>query len=425
MSKEKRKWEIEYEKWINGEYDERYNELKEKVEKDQHVAKENRQVKTKEYNEFKRLSNIKNYFLPQVKNLLELREKLEEDREIIKAEQDRRNNLKEDQKENEKLEKENEELLLEYDNLLSKGKDKNLSEEEKNEIEEKKKENIEKRNINNAEFLLIQNKMKKGIKGRRINVIEFETDKGLEERLISLSTKISKCNMVCNNLMNGKSWKEIDIKLDNWEKYSGKKEDINKMKNAVSTNENNKDSVVINAEKAQQDNENNDPEKDEEKPEEDKSKLPVEYKSFAERHPILAKIPFLAKIVDKINNKKQPLNSEEEIEKISEDIGQQVQEMMEENENNAKNDEFKKYLRDVAEKGLEGIEEEKYWNKINEEHERRMRAKEEKAERIEMARMKLSENKQNSANEMAEKYGGRYAEQDGADIEDKGSEIGD
>ena len=64
------------------------------------------------------------------------------------------------------------------------------------------------------------------------------------------------------------------------------------------------------------------------------------------------------------------------------------------------NNEFKNYLKEIADKGMDGI----------------------KKEKLEKAKETLAQNKINSANKSAEKYGGRYNEQDGAS-KDEGPEL--
>ena len=145
---------------------------------------------------------------------------------------------------------------------------------------------------------------------------------------------------------------------------------------------------------------------------EKEEKALVEYKSFSERHPILAKIPFLAKIADKLNksknekamqeNENNEKQNDEVINDVAESLGKEVGKIIDEDSKEEKNqnEEFKKYLKDIADKGMDGI----------------------KKERMERARVLLAQNKVDKANEYAEKYGSRYNEQDGAS-KDEGPEL--
>ena len=57
----------------------------------------------------------------------------------------------------------------------------------------------------------------------------------LENEKSKLSTKISKCNFICNNLSKGKSFEEIELSLDNWDgkSYSGMKKQIEFLKQGI------------------------------------------------------------------------------------------------------------------------------------------------------------------------------------------------
>ena len=219
--------------------------------------------------------------------------------------------------------------------------------------------------------------------------------------------------MVCNNLMQGKSWEAIEVKLDNWENYKGKKGQAEELKNSVEHAETNREDNSQRNENDSEDKETSKEQVEELKGEEVKEeKALVEYKSFSERHPILAKIPFLAKIADKLNksknekamqeNENNEKQNDEVINDVAESLGKEVGKIIDEDSKEEKNqnEEFKKYLKDIADKGMDGI----------------------KKERMERARVLLAQNKVDKANEYAEKYGSRYNEQDGAS-KDEGPEL--
>ena len=75
MSKaKKREWERLYEQYQNGEIDEEFNKLKEKME--------NHKLGREEYKEYEKMTKIKGN-ISKVKNILELRGKLQKDIEEI------------------------------------------------------------------------------------------------------------------------------------------------------------------------------------------------------------------------------------------------------------------------------------------------------------------------------------------------------
>ena len=149
MKKTSKKWEKEYEKWINGEYDTIYDELakkyernaiseeeaekryteSQKYEEDAQKRKENARTSKEEYNKYKKMSVIKNN-INKVKNIMEYKEKLNDERKIIDEEIMRRQEARNLNKVKEDLEKENADLLLEIEEINLKLKQKDLSEEE-------------------------------------------------------------------------------------------------------------------------------------------------------------------------------------------------------------------------------------------------------------------------------------------------------
>ena len=68
----------------------------------------------------------------------------------------------------------------------------------------------------------------KDIKKENLNI----NKDAVEKELFDVSTKISKCNFVANNLMRGLSWDDIEIKLDGWEdrKFTSKEKLTRKVK---------------------------------------------------------------------------------------------------------------------------------------------------------------------------------------------------
>lgn len=396
-----RNWEMEYEKWNAGEYDARYEELTAKIEA--------KTCSKEELKEHKKMEITKGN-VPKVKNILELRKKLQEESYSTDEQIARIKNKTKTKEQMASLEKEMEELKLEAQLIDSKLKNKDLSEEERKELEDSKQKNISKREENDQKFMRNQTIMSNLISKDD----EKSSDSSVEElkaKKISLSTQISKCNMACNNLMQGKSWAAVEVKLDNWkERYTGKKDQAKEIADAINEYKDNKSSVMT-KDAVQTDINAQQPKKEKEEIEDN---LPVEHKTFAERHPRLAKIPFLAKIMDKIGENKAAKviqefdNNDKNDEKgnvdqinndISKELGTKVNEILgkdDKNSKDSKDNDFRMYLREIAEKGMDGIEEEKKAN----------------------ARERLNAQTLKKANEYAERYGGRYNEQDGAKKDD-------
>ena len=331
MNKKMRKWEEEYESFRKGDYDKRYEELKEK--------EENRTITKEELSELKKLDAIKNN-LSKVKNIKEFKESLEKNSQKLSSELTKRIKAKNLENEREKLEEEMNSLNTEFDKIVEKLKDKDLPETERTKLEAEKQANENKRQQNNSKFIKNQEEMKKFIPQNGENVMR-ESIEELNDLKMNLAQKISKCNMACSNLMQGKSWNAIEVKLDNWDKkYTGSKEDANKIK-ATRTVENENKVVENNTLGKVKESENNIlPAVKEEKP---------KWYQFIKR---------FKNFVKRVRGNKEIENTEtldipsdiidKEMEETSKEIGKDIEKIKEDND-------FKKYLKEVAEKGMKGI----------------------------------------------------------------------
>ncbi len=208
----KRKWEREYEKYSSSA------ELEERIEYLTDLT--NGKVAMKEeYAELKRLTAIKEN-LPKVKNILELRGKLQEQREEINAEIKRREYNEKLDKATQKLEDEMKKLEEEYDNLQSELKKPELEPEKKAELQAKLAENANKRQENNKNFGKCQDEIKVQKSNSENNKFKDMTTEDLKNQATNISSNISQCNFACNRLMQGYSWQSIDVALD---KFKGEK----------------------------------------------------------------------------------------------------------------------------------------------------------------------------------------------------------
>lgn len=307
----KRNWEKEYEKYSDlTELETEISELNKKYE--------NQTMTKEEFKQWEKSKALKEN-LPKVKNIIELREKLSAENKQIKEELESRKNLVMINKENEKLE--NELIALEAIriDLEEKMKDKNLSEEQKNDLNKEYALNEAKISKNNELYGQTQEKLAQSsgmIKNSKISNEE------LEEKSINIQTKISKCNLACNKLMKGFSWKSIDLALESFKdaKFTANKQQTQKIKKV-------KEALQIPKTGKQQ-----------------KGLIVSEKTSF------LNKVKgFFSKVADKAKSLKEKfIKKKDNLSDLEEEVTEEI----------PKEDDFRKYLKEVAEKGLSGIEEE-------------------------------------------------------------------
>ena len=241
MSKKVAKWEEEYKKYAHKEYDEEYKKLKAKFERNPENIKwtnepDDKSIKNsiregkEQYERYKKMGRIKEN-LPKVKNLIQYRRGLEKEIKEIDKEIKLRENLKLINQKQETLEKKNETLEKDLADLRNKYYDielqlkkKDLSDDKRTELENELPELQKKIDNNNIEFSkneqeISKNKQKitesdKSSKNK--SKLSRISDEELNNKKLDLSTKISKCNMACKYMMQGKSWDAIEAKLDRW-----------------------------------------------------------------------------------------------------------------------------------------------------------------------------------------------------------------
>lgn len=213
------KWEDKYSKLKNGECDRRIDELKDKLAK--------KTITREEYKEYEKLLRAKSN-LGKVENVLGYKGKLEKDLEDLNRELTFRKNSASASIKIEELNTGLNVINIQISNVEKELKNPEIKEERKKELLAKRKELYESRDANASEFAKQQNVLEKEL-GRKSKLKDL-SEKELENNMTLLKTKISKCNMVAKNLLNGASWDTINLKLDNWDKnkkFTKKKDEKN------------------------------------------------------------------------------------------------------------------------------------------------------------------------------------------------------
>jgi len=316
-----RKWEEKYNKYQNGDMDAKYTELQEKIQ--------NKAATKEEYKELQEIEKTINN-IPKVQNVLELREQLQKELNEIKAEIARIQTLKGANEEERVLDDEVNKISAEISRVEKELKNKDLTPEQAEKLNQEYANLIAKRDANNKKYQDIQKVFADNKKSSSDKLNEMSMEE-LNSKAFELSTKISKCNMVANNLMRGLPWDKIELNLDNWK--SRKFTTQEKISEKVKTGTEGKD---VNVE-----------ELGEKIILETERQMSLTPKSdFEVKHPRLAKIKNWFK---------------EKFEKFKKFIVMDEEEIYNEENDSKENkdNEFKKYIKEVAEKGLDGINEEK------------------------------------------------------------------
>lgn len=362
-----RNWERKYEQLKNGEFDEKIDELKKKVE--------DRTASREELDEYEKLSKSKNN-LKQVENVIEYRDSIKEKLKDIKNEITARESLVKANKDSVKIEIEMKQIQKELEIVEKQLRDPQLDKEEKEKLTDRRTELISQRDKNNDKYMENQELLGKAL--NRDGKLKDCKDQDLEKLSLEASSRISKCNMVANSLINGLSWDSIDLKLDNWnKKYTDKNHKLKSKFEKIKTKD-----EGIEPDKKDKDMEDiiSDSEGEKLKKNEEVKRQKKE-NSFENRHPRLAKIGNWFKKIFK-KEKMLPEGTEPEKVKLEETKPEEKQEKS-----------FKEYIKDIAEKGMDGIK------------------KEEKAARQEEAKKKLEEMRAANRKTEEEKFGKEYAKQ--------------
>lgn len=317
-----KKWEEKYANIKSGKLKTRINELQDKLDK--------KSITREEYKELEKSKRIEEN-VSKIENVLEYKAKLDMQLQELKDEESRRMTLEESRKEEKFLESELKGLKLRKDAIESKLRGKNISDREKATLQAELGDIKDKINKNQEAFSKNW-KTRESAENSKGKLADISTEE-ITAKKMNISTKISKCNMICGRLVAGDAWELIDMKLEQWQdrKLTAKKGMADKLREASEANRSEK-SVEKDLE-----NEGN------------IGKELVEVTEFEQKHPRLAQIRnFFRKIGKNIKERFKSENDEKEVDKKE----------VNEKEVNEK-DEFRKYIKVVAEKGMRQADKDK------------------------------------------------------------------
>ena len=353
-----RKWEEKYNEIQSGKLDARISELQEKFN--------NKTITRDELKEFEKSKRIKEN-ISKVDNVVEYKNKLEGQLKEIKAEQDRRKSLVDLEKEAKKLDGELGRLKIEKAVAERELKTPDLSDDKKAEIEARLAGIKDKMNKNQESYS--KNQLTIAATSKVGGKLAELPDEELAGKRTNISSKISKCNMICGKLIEGYSWDSIDMKLEQWQdrKFTSKKETVDKMRNAAKEDKKEKIEKTSSQAREGQNREagksktttgRTNPEESKEKQEEKAGPL-VEVSEFDRKHPRLAKIKnFFKKMGQSIKN--TFTDKEEDLEKVEKEEKTPVsQEKTSEAKDKEEADDFRSYIKVVADKGMKQADKER------------------------------------------------------------------
>ena len=349
-----RKWEEKYKEIQSGKLDTRISELQEKFD--------TKTITREELNELEKSKRIKDS-ISKVDNILEYKSKLEEQLKEIKAEIDRRKDLVELNKEAKRLDNELEKLKIELDKAETKLKSSNLPQDQKEEMEARVA--VIKNRINKNQEEFSKNQLTIAATSKAGGKLAKSPAEELKAKGTNISSKISKCNMICGKLMEGYSWDSIDMKLEQWQdrKLTSKKETADKMREAARADKKERTKKASTQEKgtSREDSKGKtstgrtNSEGSKEKLEGGKGGPLVEVSEFDRKHPRLAKIKnFFKKMGQSI--KDTFTDKEEDLEKVKKEVGKEKTSEVKAKE---EADDFRSYIKVVADKGMKQADEER------------------------------------------------------------------
>lgn len=347
-----RKWEEKYKEIQSGKLDTRISELQEKFD--------TKTITREELNELEKSKRIKDS-ISKVDNIVEYKSKLEEQLKEIKAEIDRRKDLVELNKEAKRLDNELEKLKIELDKAETKLKSSNLSQDQKEEMEARVA--VIKNRINKNQEEFSKNQLTIAATSKAGGKLAKSPAEELKAKGTNISSKISKCNMICGKLMEGYSWDSIDMKLEQWQdrKFTSKKETADKMRDAANADKKERIKRAATQEKGTTREDSKEKtgrinsESSKGKEETGKGGPLVEVSEFDRKHPRLAKIKnFFKKMGQSI--KDTFTDKEEDLEKVKKEVDKEKTSEVKAKE---EADDFRAYIKVVAEKGMKQADEER------------------------------------------------------------------
>lgn len=164
--------------------------------------------------EKKRLEKIKPN-LGKISNIIEYRDSLKKELDELKKEAGFRKEMGEATKKKEELETEIARYQERYEKINKELRNDKLSADEKKKLENEREAISEKMPKAQEEWDKQDKILQDGLgkKGNSSNLSQEEINNKLSET----QTKISKCNFVAKNMLEGLSWDSIDLKLDKWQ----------------------------------------------------------------------------------------------------------------------------------------------------------------------------------------------------------------
>lgn len=406
-----------------------YKDQQEKDAKQKNERKRALESKLKFYKGF-----VKNK--DAILNIREYQEQLEAKLDKLESQKKEAQKIIKEQAQSEKklqqIEKELKDILKRKSEIEAELKDPSKSDKDKEKLKGEESKLNDKLSKNQQAYLdSTKQKLKEN---KSIDLKKMNTE------ILKTKIQISKCNIIWSNLLKGKEWNEVEaiLKKATFKDKDGKLKEViritkdKKIKDKEQDKEESKEQeekqeTKIEGEKEQkQDKKLDEIEKemgkeveeilDSEK-EESKDNLPIEVKTFAQRHPRLAKIPFLAKIVDGYEEKmRKSAEKKAETEKDKEDkIDKEDKEDKKQEEKKDTQTKQEKTNNEFDEKSLSYIDKQM---KAREGEMFKSIAEKGFKESIKYdVSERLAKQKVEAANRYAEKYGSRYKEQDGAEKE--------
>ena len=381
--------------------------------KDLQTKIDERSASKEEFKKMEMYTNIKNN-VSKIDNILEFKAKLEKEKTNIDAEIAKIKSIPKLEDRINELNIQMQALQTEKQTIQETLSKKDLKDEERAELEARVGKIDLELAKNNNEFSINQKKMASAESSKEHSIEDISE---LENRKIEISSQISKCNMIVNNLIQGKSWDYVEMKLDNWKdrRFTSKEPISQKAEPIKGEAKVNEPETVKNSEVKDQGKEEKEEKVEDGAVFEDHDVEEIQLDTiFEDKHPRLAKVKeFFKKMAKKVKHsiinsmrKKEELEEIEVVEETKEDKNEEkineestvVESPIKENKDvedkkeEKPNNDFKAYIREVAEKGLKQMEQEKN----------------EKAKQD--AKEKFKENKEIAYKRETEKFGKDYAD---------------
>lgn len=394
MEYKKSRWEMEYDKY-NKDKDELKSkmaaikrELAELKEGAEYAAKkkelkemEKTQVKYDRIEKNKdKIENVLKFKKDLVGRTVELVEKKTEIEKYEKV-------LKTFEQKIEKLDNENQRLLNRVRQIDNELKNPNLKEADRVKLQEERKEKVNAAKENNTKYSEVANK--KDAVGKKLET--FDKDK-ISEELLKNEKLLGKCDLIGANLLKGKNMEEISAKLENFE-FKPNKDFAKKIQEMREMYAKEKEA------------EKEEPEVEQPEPEvgQSESGYPTKVNKFSQwfsklKENIKEK-GFVKGVIDSFR-KEEPETEQPETEEP--DI-----EESETEQQSKTNDDFEYAMKHLSGKNQDKVLEEIAKNGTSGFRESMKVSQKERLENI----------RRQSARQYAEKYGGRYKTQDGADLD--------